>query len=229
MLTFDSALTVVVLVASSLAQIRPAVSQIFESPDGAFQFRFPESSVLCQPQYEQPTRDSVQVSDRAGPQLTGWVPESCSAYMDICPMSVTTTSSGTLHPEVIACIAYPNSKFEGTNFGGAAFSVSEVADATTKTACLQFDELTTDPKKAHWQSIGGAKFRANSGAEAGLGHAMSEDVYLTFHNAKCYDVEIRMTASGIANYEPGTIKEFKDYDKVSREMKRILDSFQFLK
>jgi len=58
---------------------------------------------------------------------------------------------------------------------------------------------------------------------------MSEDIYRTFHNAKCYDVEIRMTASGFANYEPGTIKEFKDYDKVSGEMKRILDSFRFLK
>ena len=62
-----------------------------------------------------------------------------------------------------------------------------------------------------------------------MGHGMSEDIYRAFHNAKCYDVEIRTTASSFANYEPGTIKEFKDYDKVSAEMRRILDSFRFLK
>lgn len=210
-LTFDSALTALVLVASSLAQTRPTPSQIFKSPDGTFQFRFPKSLVLCQP------------------QLNGWTPESCSSYLAICPRSITATPSGPLHPETVACVAYPNSAYKGTNFGGAAFSVGEVADAKTQTDCLQFDELTTDPKKAHWQTVGGVKFRANSGGEGGLGHGLSADIYLTFHNGKCYDVEIRTTQTSIANFDPGTIKEFKDYEKVSREMRRILNSLRFLK
>jgi len=72
---------------------------------------------------------------------------------------------GPLHPEAIACIAYPNSASEGTNFTGGAFSVSEISDATTENDCLQFDRLTTDPKKTRWQRVGGIKFKANRGAE----------------------------------------------------------------
>ena len=61
----------------------------------------------------------------------------------------------------------------GTNFSGGAFSVSEVFDGTTESDCLQFDPLTTDPKKARWQRIGGIKFKADRGAEGGLGHGLS--------------------------------------------------------
>ena len=70
---------------------------------------------------------------------------------------------------------------------------------------------------------------AASGGEGGLGHGLGEDVYLTYHNGKCYQLEIRIGESSFANYDPGTIKEFKDYAKVSRELRRVLESFRFLK
>jgi hypothetical protein len=228
-----STLTALTLIATSFAQTRPASpppQKIFKSPDSAFEFRYPKSFVLCHPEYEQPTPDpSLRPDYVVKPQLIGWAPESCSAYMDICPMSLTTTETGVLHPATVACVAYPNSAYEGTNFGGGAFSVREVPDATTEGDCLQFDRFTTDAKKANWVTIGGVKFKSNSGGSGGLGHGMSEDTYLSFHNGKCYDVEIRMTQTSFDNFDPGTIKEFKNYGEVDAELRRVLNSFRFLK
>jgi hypothetical protein len=79
--------------------------------------------------------------------------ESCFPYLDICSIGTTTTAAGTLHPETVACVAYPRSAYEGTNFGGAAFSVSEVPDARTESQCLQFDKFTIDKKTVHWETI----------------------------------------------------------------------------
>ena len=111
------------------------------------------------------------------------------------------------------------------------FSVSEISDATTENDCLQFDRLTTDPKKTRWQRVGGIKFKANRGAEGGLGHGLSTHTYLTFHNGKCYDPEIRMADLASTAFDPETYKkmEFKDYGRIETQFRRVLSSFRFLK
>jgi hypothetical protein len=211
-----SVLTLLVLIATSFGQTKNVSSQdVFRSDDSSFQFRYPKSLVLCYPEDH-----SKSESDKSS---------SCSLYIPICDAGVTTTDSAALHPETIVCVAYPHSPYAGTNFGGAAFSVSSVPDATAEKDCLKFDEFTMDKKKAHWTTIGNEKFRAASGGEGGLGHGLGEDVYLRYHNGKCYQLEIRIGETSFANYDPGTIKEFKDYDKVSRELRRVLQSFRFLK
>ena len=205
-LTFDLALTALVLVGSSLGQTSPGSPQIFESSDSVFEFSFPKSFVVC------------QAADG------GWAPaESCWTYIPICE------GSSPASPQTVACVAYPASVYKGTNLGGAAFSVGEAAGAIKQAECLQFDELTTNPKKAHWQTIGGVKFRANSGGEGGLRHGLSKDIFMVFHNGKCYDLEIRTTGTSIDNFPSGAIKEFRDSQRMNAEMRRILDSFRFLK
>jgi hypothetical protein len=126
-------------------------------------------------------------------------------------------------------VAYPHAPYKNTNFNGAAFFVGEDSDAKTEKQCEHFDELTTDEKTTHWKTIGGVKFKVASGGEGGLGHAMGEDVYRTFHNGKCYDLEVRITEASFANFDPGTIREFKDSEKVSAELRSVLVSFRFLK
>ena len=195
-------------------------------------FRYSTSLVLCQPEYEKPAPGIDVSNETVESRLVGWTPDSCAASMHICPTNeVTATDTGPLHPEAIACIAYPNSQYAGTSFIGGAFSVSEVVDAATESDCLQFDRFTTDPKKAHWKRVGGVKFRANSGGEGGLGHGLSKDTHLTFHKGKCYDIEIRMAALTSTPFDPETYKkmEFKRYTEVERQFRSILGSFRFLK
>jgi hypothetical protein len=210
-------LVLVLVTVTSYPQMNSS-QQIFKSPDGTFAFRYPSSLVLCKPQYEKPTPDTSISNENLEPRLVGWTPDSCGAYMAICPTNeVTGTDTRPLHPEA--------------NFSGGAFSVSEIFDATTERDCLQFDRLTTDPKKARWQRIEGIKFRTNRGAEAGLGNGLLRDIFLTFHKGKCYDIEIRMASVLSTPFDPETYKkmEFKEYTGVEREFRSILRSFRFLK
>jgi hypothetical protein len=214
---FYSIVIPVAWVVASLAQSMATPSDnVFRSADSTVEFRYPKSMVLCYPEQT----DTTSKNERG---------ESCSPYLDICAIGTTTTAAGTLHPETVACVAYPHSAYEGTNFGGAAFSVSEVPDARTESQCLQFDKFTINKKTVHWETIRSMKFKAASGGEGGLGHGLAADVYLTFHNGKCYDVELRETQTSLANFDPGTVKEFKGQAKVSSELRRVLHSFHFLK
>jgi hypothetical protein len=133
---------ILLLSLTSVAQTTLTRSRIFKSPDGAFQFRYPNSLILCQAQYEEPMPDTDTSDEVLDPRLVGWTPDACAAQMHICPTNEeNTTDNGPLHPEAITCFAYPNSAYEGTSFSGGAFSVSEVSDATTKSDCLQFDRI----------------------------------------------------------------------------------------
>lgn len=205
---------------------------ILNSSDGTFMFRYSSSLVVCKPQYEKSPADGDLSNGLLESNIVGWESDSCGAYLPICPTNkITATETGPLHPRAVACIAYPNSVYQGTSFSGGAFSVSEVADASTESNCLQFDRFTTNPRTVHWESIGGVRFLANSGAEGGLGHGLSKDIYLTFHKGKCYDLEIRMAAVTSTPFDPETYKqmEFKGYTEVERQLRSILRSFHFLK
>jgi hypothetical protein len=201
-------------VVASLAQSSPS-HNVFRSGDKIFEFRYPKSMVLCYPEPH-----TTSKNERA---------ESCFPYLDICSIGTTTTAAGTLHPETVACVAYPHSAYEGTNFGGAAFSVSEVPDARTESQCLRFDRFTVNKETVHWGTIRRTNFKVGSAGDGGLGHGLSAEVYLTFHNGKCYDVELRETQTSLANFDPGTVKEFKSEAIVSGELQRVLHSFHFLK
>lgn len=204
--------------------------KVLKGADATFEFSYPASFLLCQPRYETPKNaDKPNDSPTGRPFLNGWQPDGCEAYLPICPWAETVTSTGLLHPEGVACVAYPPSEFVGTNFGGAAFSVSEVPDAKTEEACLQFDQPTMDQKTIHTVEIGGVTFKTANGGEGGAGHGLDKDVYLTFHNKICYQLETTLEEVTFENFEPGTVKRFVGQGKVRKEMNDILGSFRFLK
>ena len=113
--------------------------------------------------------------------------------------------------EPVVCVAYPNKRYEGTSFTGAAFSVSEVPDAPSKSAC--FEDRTGD-QKTHWENIGGVQFKASLNGDAGTSHGSVHSVYLTFHNGRCYDLEIRMS------YLTSTCCDAKEYKKMELKAMR---------
>jgi hypothetical protein len=216
--------------ATSYTQTNPP-RQIFKSPDGMFRFRYPKSLVLCQPHFEEPPPhldlpDDVQEEKHT---LTGWTPDSCGAYLSICPRdALVVNASGRWYIEPIACIAYPSSAYEGTNFGGAAFSVSVLPYLTTEHSCLA-DQAGA--QKIHWGRVAGVKAKVSENGEGGLSHGLGSDVYQLFRSGQCYDIEIRLTQTSPSVYDPGRIKVMSNHEeeRIHQKLKRILNSFQFLK
>jgi hypothetical protein len=217
MLKLLVAVTIFACAAVSLAQTKTAPTMnLFRDPDGLFEFRYPSWLVLC------PANATYQSESQEAR-------DSCNAYIPFCYSAGKVLGNKELGPAAIACVAYPHELYKETNFGGAAFVVAEYPSPIAKRDCLTFGQNTIDEKKGRWTTIGGVKFKTATGGDAALGHSISRDVYLTFRNRKCYDLEITETETSFANYDPGTIKEFKDSEKVAGELDRVLHSFHFLK
>lgn len=140
-------------------------------------------------------------------------PESCETYIPICDETA------------LACVAYPKARYAGTNFEGAAFSVTKQADADTENKCL--DSMKSPSDK---ESINGVEFKGSDDSSAGMGHGLSGRAYKAFHNGQCYQLAIRVAFASLGGSTPGTIKEFtpRDEEKVRSTLKRILTSFKFL-
>lgn len=137
-------------------------------------------------------------------------------------------ASGRWYIEPITCIAYPSSAYEGTNFDGVALSISVLPYLTTEQSCL---EDHAGAQKIHWGRVAGVKAKVSENGEGGLSHGLGSDVYQIFRNGQCYNVEIRLTQTSPAAYDPGGIKVMSNHkeERIRQKLKRILNSFQFLK
>lgn len=177
----------------------------FASADGAFAFTYPNSLIKC---------------EREPKQWNWWVPErSCVAYTPVC-------AAATLDEDAtVACIAYPAETLSGTNFEGAAFSVSQL-HATTASDCLRVTE--PHPATSHKEKINGETFDVFDVGGVAAGNLLAADAYRNFHQNRCYELDVRVAFVNIGNFDPGTVKEF-DYEAVHRSLKSVLDTFKFLK
>jgi hypothetical protein len=99
------------------------------------------------------------------------------------------TATGPLDQEPIVCIAYPKTAYEGTNFDGAAFSVSIIPELKGA-GCFE-DWLGA--QKAHWGKVGGEKAEISGNGDGGMSHSLGSDVYQFFHKGRCYVAEVRLT------------------------------------
>jgi hypothetical protein len=196
-----------ILCAQAVNNGRPAGSS-FISPDGRFRLEYSDSLVSCR-------RDPNQVN--------WWVPDhSCDAYTPVCSNFSGDSS------ETVACIAYPANEMTGTNFQAAAFSVNELKKVTDESECLKVEEPPPHVGTARNEIVNGVKFQVTETDGVGLGNFIDGYVYRNFHNRKCYELDIRIASSNIANYDPGTVKSF-DSEKVQRALKAVLGSFRFIR
>jgi hypothetical protein len=178
----------------------------YVSPDETFRFDYPNSLVQCR---------------RSPDQSYWWIPaESCEPYIPVC-FNASGDSEST-----VACIAYPANDMKGTNFEGAAFSVSEPKGANTEHKCRSVGEDSrTAPVTT--QTINGVKFSVTETVGVATGHGGNGLIYATFHQGKCYELDITITSAG-AGYSDQPLKPF-DFENVQRTLKMVLDSFKFLK
>lgn len=176
----------------------------FVSPDGAFAFTYPSSLVKC---------------EKDPKQENWWVPGSCEAYTPVCEVA-------SLEEDVtVACVAYPAETQRGTNFQAAAFSVSQL-HVTTAGECLQVTE--PHPATSHKEKINGVTFEVFDVGGVAAGNLLDADAYRSFHQNRCYELDLRVAFSTVGAFDPGTVKEF-NYEAVRRSLKSVLDTFTFLK
>jgi hypothetical protein len=132
-------------------------------------------------------------------------------------------------PETVACVAYPAATLKkNTNFQAGAFSVNLPEGAKTEAECFTVPEPPFHEGPSHFQMLHVVKFSITKTDGVGAGNFADGVVYRQFQNNECYELDIRIAYSQIANYEPGTVKEF-DLKEIQGSLKEVLDSFKFLK
>jgi hypothetical protein len=115
---------------------------------------------------------------------------------------------------------------KGTNFQAAAFSVNELKQPKNEAECLKMQEPPPLVGKAHIEAVNGARFTVTETDGVAAGNLIEGHAYRSFHGNKCYELDIRIAFSNLANYEPGTTKSF-DIRAVRRDLKQALGTFQF--
>ena len=116
---------------------------------------------------------------------------------------------------------------KGSNFEGAAFSVSELTQAGTEAECLRVDEPPPQVGNPWSETVNGVKFEVIETDGVATGNLMDSYVYRTFHQRKCYELDIRIAYWNPAYADPGTVKTF-DAKAVYNRLKKVLDTFKFL-
>ncbi len=116
----------------------------------------------------------------------------------------------------------------GTNFQAAAFSVSELKAETTQAECLKVKEPPPHVGRARKETVNGATFTVIETDGVATGNLIEGYVYRSFHQDKCYELDVRIASSNPANADPGTMKTF-DLKAVHHRLKQVLDTFTFVK
>lgn len=190
-----------------------AAGRTFTSRDGAFRFQYPGFLTRC------------TAGRREGGSPGGWTPAaSCAAYFPVCDNPAGKT---------LVCFAYPKSAFKSDlAFGAAAFSVAEIAKATTEPQCFTRspDADVDSAQSGKTVEINHTAFLSFAISDAGMSHLLAGKIYRGFHGNTCYELAIRMASTNPAVFDPPA-RTFtaRDKEKVMDALMQALNSFTFLK
>ena len=200
--------TLPILVALCLgarAQDPPSL-ETFTSPDGVFQFVYPETYELL-------------VGDRILKATQGR-----QSALPVCDFST-----------AVACVIYPIESERETRVEAAGFSVATTT-ATNESDCLAYKDEKARSRVLDLSStsisIRSRSFRRASGTRKIPGHVQSAEFYRTFANQKCYELQIGISSSDdpvqqkdSARSSPGDIRA----NTAKESLKLILSSVVFEK
>lgn len=139
----------------------------FTSPDGAFQFWYPQNYDLL-------------VGERI---LTGT--RGRHAGIPVCDFAT-----------AMACVIYPIAHDENTRFEAAGFSVHAISGISAESECLNYgDPLTTGQTPAHLTSITihNRTYIHLSSRKQVPAHIQATDLYRTFRQPMCYELRIEVS------------------------------------
>ncbi len=177
----------------------------FTSPDGTFQFVYPQTYELL-------------VGDRLLKATQGR-----HSSIPVCDFST-----------ALACVLYPVETQEDTKFEAAGFSVDTVPGVTNESDCLTYaDQLRRtegDVMQPTSVTIGSRTFRHAVTRKKTPGHSQAADLYRTFKNEKCYELHIKVSlmedSSGPRPSRPGSLGD-PSADHARESLQLILSSVAF--
>jgi len=125
----------------------------------------------------------------------------------------------------IVQVQIPSSTYPKTNFGDAAFTVSESAPKTLAD-CLTINAPEGGTAFTDSTTINGIKFYSTRGQGAGAGNFYATKIYRTFLSPQCFEIVETVHTGNIGNYEPGTVTEV-DQKPIWADLDTILATFKF--
>jgi hypothetical protein len=130
---------------------------------------------------------------------------------------------------VIACVTYNKKIFSHYNVSdGPRLSIAVLDNVRDQAKCLALpeDEMTS---KLPDQQFNGVTFKSVLQTEGAMSHSYRTYFYRTFHNGRCYDLELFLATVNAGVFDAAERpKEFTDADerKVVNNFKRMLDTLR---
>jgi len=161
----------ILVILSGLAQAQGAPSlDTFSSPDGSFQFVYPESYELL-------------VGERILKATQGR-----RAVLPVCDFSI-----------ALVCVIYPIESEQETKLEAAGFSVDAVPSVMNEADCLAFADPLARSRGTQSLltsvSIRSRQFRHASAVTKMPGHTQAAEFYRTFAQQKCFELRIEVSIS----------------------------------
>ncbi len=194
----------------------PPTLDVFTSPDGGFQFLYPQTYELL-------------VGDRILRATQGK-----HVGIPVCDFST-----------ALACIVYPIEIADESRFEAAGFSVNLVPGVSSESDCLNYADqqarsrgeavqassAVMNPMVINAIVINDHEFRHATVRKTLSGHSQESDLHRTFHRQKCYELQIEVSVSEepAAQSHPQTVSPENARAYSARESLRlILSSFSFM-
>jgi hypothetical protein len=185
----------------------------FSSPDGAFQFKYPELLIHCEQRAQQSGGGSY------------WAQDECNGRDGVCD------DAADLNHTTLVCFAYPRNKYTNTPaFQAAAFAVGVTGQVHAEKDCLAGSPNWNVDRIEKPAMIGSVLFNVFETSDAGMNQGMDATIYRTFHAGKCYQLSIAMAQDNAKVFDPpvGELTA-QGMKQVNRSLERARDSFRFLK
>ena len=186
----------------------------YTSPDGKFQFEY-SALIMC-----------VRHGPNAFNESYPWEPSDCWDWAEGCGQELSSTKT-------VVCLSFPRidlkHRFPVT---AGVVSVAEVTDRAGEGACLDLSEYLNTGQRPDQARINNVNFLYVERANAGAGHGDFHSTYRSFHDGSCYQIETTIdTVNGGFDITPEQDPAFfaEDNAVVRNRLKRVVDSFRFLK
>jgi len=155
----------------------PPALETFTSPDGAFQFVYPETYDLL-------------VGERLLRATQGR-----HQTIPVCDFSM-----------ALACVIYPIEPHQEARLEAAGFSVGALPGLTEESSCLAYADLSASVD-GHRLQLTSIAIRSRVYRHAFIrkklpGHLQAMDSYRTFNRQTCYELQIRVSLSDEATVQP---------------------------